>query len=249
MNISQTQEFSQFQIKHQLQQRIRVIAPSLFRDKERATILQILLLKRAAIEEVKCVWQINSLTIYFDYEQLPKENLLILLETVLANFANKPQASISKFSIQHHREGPKQDIVFGIGGMSCASCALFLEIVLARNINTQHVSINYISEIANVSGYLTKDEIFKIVQDNGYQAYSIDTLAERKLLLEYGHNHLLSTKKRLLMTALLDVPIMLAGLLFKNSMRLHILQALLSFPVVFLGGGAEIFKKSWNQVK
>jgi len=45
--------------------------------------------------------------------------------------------------------------------MSCASCALFLEIVLARNINTQHVSINYISEIANVSGYLTKDEIFK----------------------------------------------------------------------------------------
>ncbi|MBT3812051.1 MAG: ATPase P, partial [Gammaproteobacteria bacterium] len=89
--MSQTQEFSQFQIKHQLQQRIRVIAPSLFRDKERATILQILLLKRAAIEEVKCVWQINSLTIYFDSEQLPKENLLTLLETVLANFAKKPQ--------------------------------------------------------------------------------------------------------------------------------------------------------------
>jgi len=247
--MSQTQEFSQFQIKHQLQQRIRVIAPSLFRDKERATILQILLLKRAAIEEVKCVWQINSLTIYFDSEQLPKENLLTLLETVLANFAKKPQANISKFSAQHHREGPKQDIVFGIGGMSCASCALFLEMVLARNINTQHVSVNYISETANVSGYLTKDEIFKIVQDNGYQAYSIDTLAERKLLLELGHDHLLMTRKRLLMIALLDVPILLAGLFFKSSMRMYMFQALLSFPVVFLGGGAEIFKKSWNQAK
>lgn len=127
----------------------------------------------------------------------------------------KPQANISKFSAQHHREDYKQDIVFGIGGMSCASCALFLEMVLARNINTQHVSVNYISEIANVSGYLTKDEIFKIVQDNGYQAYSIDTLAERKLLLELGHDHLLITRKRLLMIALLDVPILLAGLFLK----------------------------------
>ena len=108
----ETQKFSQFKIEHQLQRRIRVTVPSLFRDKERATILQIILLKRAAIEEVKCVWQINSLTIYFDPEQFPKENLLKLLETVLVNFAKKPAASISKFTVQHHREGPKQDIVF-----------------------------------------------------------------------------------------------------------------------------------------
>ncbi|TXK96118.1 hypothetical protein BMR02_11870, partial [Methylococcaceae bacterium HT1] len=127
----QTQEFSQFIIAHQLQRRIRIIVPSLFRNKERATILQILLLKRAAIEEVRCVWQINSITIHFDPEQFPKQNLLKLLEAVLVNFAQKPHASLSKISEQQqHREGPKQDIVFGIGGMSCASCALFLEMVL-----------------------------------------------------------------------------------------------------------------------
>ncbi|WP_233144610.1 heavy metal translocating P-type ATPase [Methyloprofundus sedimenti] len=248
--MSKTQEFSHFIIKHQLQRRIRIIVPSLFRDKERATILQIVLLKRAAIEEVSCVWQINSLTIYFDPEQLPKENLFKLLETVLANFSKKPHASISKFSAHHkHPDGPKQDVVFGIGGMSCASCALFLEMVLSRNLNNQHVSINYISETGNVSGYLTKEEIFKIVHDSGYQAYSIDTLAERKLLLKFSHNHLLSTKKRLLIITLLDVPVLLASLFFKTSKRMRLIQALFSFPVVFLGGGGEIFKKSWIQAK
>ena len=247
--MSQVEEFSHFKIEHQLRRRIRVTIPCLFRDKERATILQILLLKRAAIEEVRCIWQINSLTIYFDPDQFPQQNLLQLLETVLANFAKKPHASISKFSAQQHREGPKQNIIFGIGGMSCASCALFLEMVLCRNLNNQHVSINYISETGNVSGYLSKDEIFKIVQDNGYQAYSIDTLAERKLLLESGHDHLLITKQRLLTIALLELPIMLASLLFKTSKRMRLVQALFSFPVVFLGGGGEIFKKSWIQAR
>ena len=243
------QEFSHFKVVHQLRRRIRITVPCLYRDKERATILQILLLKRAAIEEVRCVWQINSLTIHFDPEQFPRENLLKLLDSVLANFAKKPHASISQFSTQQHRDGPKQDIVFGIGGMSCASCALFLEMVLCRNLNIQHASINYISETGNVSGYLAKEEIFKIVEDNGYQAYSIDTLAERRLLLEFGHNHLLITKKRLKVTALLELPIMLASLFFKTSKRMRLLQALFSFPVVFLGGGGEIFKKAWIQAK
>ena len=246
----QTQEFSQFTIAHQLRRRIRIIVPSLFRNKERATILQILLLKRAAIEEVSCVWQINSITIHFDPEQFPKENLLKLLEAVLANFSQKPRDSISKISEQQqHREGPKQDIVFGIGGLSCASCALFLEMVLSRHVDNLQVSINYISETGNVSGYLSKEEVFKIVKDNGYQAYSIDTLAERKLLLESGRNHLLSTKKRLIMISLLDIPVMLMGLLFKTSSRIRLVQAIFSFPVVFLGGGGEIFKKSWIQAK
>lgn len=248
--MSKDQKYSQFIIVHQLRRRIRILVPSLFRDQERAMILQILLLKRAAIEDVKCVWQINSITIHFDPEQLPKENLFTLLEAVLANFARKPPASISKISArQNYREGPKQDIVFGIGGMSCASCALFLEMILSRNPENLHVSINYISEMGNVSGYLSKEEIFKIVEQSGFQAYSIDTLAERKLLLEFGHNHLLITRKRLMMIALLDVPIMLTSLLFKPGWRMRLLQAIFSFPVVFFDGGGEIFKKSWIQAK
>ena len=74
MTMSQTEEFKQFTIAHQLKRRIRIIAPSLYRDKERAHILQILLLKREAIEHVKIVAAINSVTIQFDPQQFPKHN-------------------------------------------------------------------------------------------------------------------------------------------------------------------------------
>jgi Cu+-exporting ATPase len=247
--MSQTQEYSQFTIAHQLKRRIRIIAPSLFRDKERAYILQILLLKREAIKQVKIVPELNSVTIRFNPEQFPKVNLLNLLEIVLANFSQKPRESIRKIAEHATRQdGLQQKLVFGIGGMSCASCALFLEMVLSREEGNTHVSINYISEIGIVRGYLDKAEIFKIVEDNGYKAYSIDTLAERKILLEHEQKHLLIAKKRLILISVLGVSAMIAGLLSGGSSRLRLLQAWLSFAVVF-GGGRDIFKKAWLQAR
>ena len=183
--MSQTQEFSQFIIEHQLNHRVRIIAPSLFCDKERAHILQILLLKREAIETVNIVSEINSVTINFSPEQLPLQNLLNLLEVVLANFSQKPRESIEKIAeTASQKKAKKHEIVFGIRGMRCASCALFLEMVLSRYDDNATVNINYVTEAGIVKGYLGKAEIFKIVEDNGYRAYSIDTLEERKIVLE-----------------------------------------------------------------
>ena len=48
--MAETEEFKQFTIAHQLKRRIRIIAPSLYRDKERAHILQILLCVRSEVE-------------------------------------------------------------------------------------------------------------------------------------------------------------------------------------------------------
>ena len=75
-----------------------------------------------------------------------------------------------------------QEFVIGIGGMSCASCALFLEMMLQREPDIIKATVNYLSETAQVQGYLPKEEIFRIISANGYQAFSIDSLSERKLL-------------------------------------------------------------------
>ncbi len=245
--MSKTQQYSQFSIAHELKRRIRIIAPSLFKDKERAYILQILLLKRQAIDSVKVVAEINSVTIHFDPEQFPKENLLNLLEIVLENFKQKPHETIKKLvGSSQRRHGSSQDIVFGVGGMSCASCALFLEMVLSRDPDNHHVSINYISQTGMVNGFLSKSEIFKIIEDNGYQAYSIDSLAERKLLLDSSHQHLAAAKKRLSLIAVLGVPVAIAGLIFRKNRRVRAAQAIISLFVMYLGGG-EIFKRAWIQ--
>ncbi len=179
--MNQTQEYSQFTITHHSKQQINIVVPSLFKNNERAYILQTLLLKREAVESIEIVPEQNAVTIHFDPEQLPKVKLLNLLEIVLANFSKKPRDCKKKvIELEEHKNGTLQNVVFGVGGMSCTSCALFLEMILSRNENNFHVKIDYDTEIGNVCGYLTKAEVFKIITDNGYQVYSIDTLVDHK---------------------------------------------------------------------
>jgi len=67
-----------------------------------------------------------QVTIHFDPQYLPVENLLLLLETVTRNIGLKPRQTINAMKYKNtHSIEMLQDFVIGIGGMSCASCALF----------------------------------------------------------------------------------------------------------------------------
>lgn len=174
-----------FTIAHQLKNRIRIIVPSLHSDKERAMVFKILLLKREAINEIKIIPTINSITIYFDSEQLAVENLLTLLNAILANFPKKPRDTIKASQENDLDIKEQQDVVFGVKGMSCESCALFLEMVLSKQTQKEYVSVNYQSERGAVRSNLSKAEIFTIIENNGYQPYSLDVEMERQLLQTY----------------------------------------------------------------
>ena len=62
----QAADFKHFTLVHHTNRRVRIIAPSLRKDQERAYVLEILLCKRAGIEAVKIVPAIASVTIHFD---------------------------------------------------------------------------------------------------------------------------------------------------------------------------------------
>ena len=245
----QSAEFKHFTLVHHTKRRVRLIAPSLRKDQERAYVLEILLCKRQGIDAVKIVPAIASVTIHFDPEYLPVANLLQLLEAVIGNIGLKPRQTIN--AIKHkntHSSEVLQDFVIGIGGMSCASCALFLEMVLQREPDITKATVNYVSETASVKGYLSKETLFKIISANGYQAFSIDTLTERKLVFELERKHLITAKKQLMTLGLLSLPVTLLSLLRSKSRPLLLLQALFATPVVFWEG-RDIFKKALNQAK
>ncbi len=61
--------------------------------------------------------------------------------------------------------------------MSCNSCALFLELVLSRNSDVKHANINYESTLGTVKSCLNKEDIFHIIEKNGYQVDSIDVIS------------------------------------------------------------------------
>ncbi len=242
-------QYKNFVIAHQLKRRLRIIVPTLRKQPERCYILDILLQKREGVERVKLVPALGSLTIHYEPNSVPLDNLLILLESVVHNLGQKPLASIH--ALKHKKrsaEQPMREIVFGIGGMSCASCALFLEMVLQRHVDVKKASVNYLSETARVSAYLNTEELFQIIKENGYEAYSIDTLGERKLLLDAEQTHLHTAKSHLTWLGLLSVPVTLISAFGRRSRSMLALQAVLTTAVI-VTGGRDIFKKALAQAK
>ena len=245
----QAAESKHFSLVHHTKRRIRIIAPGLRKDQERAYILEMLLNKRKGIEAVKIVPAIASVTIHFDPQSLPLENLILLLETVIRNIGLKPRQTINAMKRKNTQSSAMlQDFIIGIGGMSCASCALFIEMVLQREPDITKAAVNYVSETARIKGYLSKEALFKIISSNGFQPFSIDSLTERKLLFELEGKHLITAKRQLMMLGLLSLPVTILSLLRSRSRPLLLLQALFATPVVFWEG-RDIFKKAVNQAK
>lgn len=247
--MEQAKVYKNFTIAHQLKHRVRILVQSIKKDSERAHILAILLNKREGVEFVKLSPGIGSVTINFDSDVLPIENLFILLDSVIQNLGNKPLSSIHilKHSSRHAGQS-LNDTVFAIAGMSCSSCALFLEMLLQRHPDITKASVNFISETAQVKSYLTEKALFKIINDNGYQAFAIESLQARKQLFNVEKAHLKSSKTDLKKLSFLSLPVFLINLFAGQSRTLLWLQAILATPVVIIGG-RDIFKKALLQTR
>ncbi|MDD5412898.1 MAG: cation transporter [Methylobacter sp.] len=171
-----------FQLVHQLTRRIRIISPILKNDQERSYIFEILLKKRPEIKRIRSVYALGSVVIQFDPIKLPKKNLLIVLDAVLGNIALK--------QIDQHKQqkkifdGPLQEIDLAVEGMTCASCALLIEIVLKRDSRIKQASVNFGTSTLTVYGQLTKDDVGAKVETLGYKTYAMDILSQRKKLIE-----------------------------------------------------------------
>ena len=176
--MTQAQKSSPFFITNETERQVSLIIPSLYHDKERSTILQTLLLKRDAIKMVLIESEENTANIFFDPNNLARENLLNLLEKILKHFSEKPLHKTEKITVTTKEQELKGNFLFKVEGMSCESCALFLEMVLKRETAIMQVNIDYNSKLGTVSGYLSGENIFEIIQKNGYQALPVETNKE-----------------------------------------------------------------------
>lgn len=235
-----------FQLIHQLSRRIRIISPILKNDQERCYILEIILKKRPEIKLVRSVYALGSVVIEFDPAGLPKKNLLILLDAVLGNIAQK-QADQHKQRSKVF-EGPVQEIDLAVEGMSCASCALLIEMVLKRDDRVKQASVNFGTSTVTVFGQLAKEDVATKISELGYQTYATDTLSQRKKLIEREHNRIDVAKQRFVWSAVLSLPVVVVGMSMPTARWLHWLQFALTTPVVF-GSGWTFFTKAWRLAK
>ncbi|MDF1583120.1 MAG: heavy metal translocating P-type ATPase [Methyloprofundus sp.] len=244
-----TQSFQpkNFALAHELKNRIRILVPILEKDPERTYIFEIILKKRPEIKAIKSVPDIGSVTLYFDHQALPKQNLLILLDTVLGNVGKK-KISLPKSNVVEDLNVPLQDISLAIEGMSCASCALLLEMSLNRDPRIHSASVNFASAIATAQGRLSRQEMSAIIAKVGYKANLMDTLSQRQELIEKERLRLASAKKRFIWASVLSAPVIAVGMAMPAGRFYHWFQFALTTPVVFVAG-ATFFTKAWKLAK
>lgn len=228
--------YQNFRLVHELKRRIRIIAPLLKNDQERGYIFEILLKKRSEIKRVRSTFALGSVVIEFDPNRLPKANLLIMLDTVLGNMGRKPSNAPLKQGQKIRFSGNLQEIDLAVEGMTCASCALLLEMVLKRDPRIKTASVNFGTETLTVQGQLNKDEVCASVESLGYKAYAMDTLSQRKKMIEKEQLRIDAARRRLLWSAALSTPVIGIAMSMTKARPLHWLQFLLATPVVFWSG-------------
>ena len=236
-----------FELAHELKNRIRIHVPILEKDPERTYIFEIILKKRPEIKSIKSVPEIGSVTLYFDHKRLPKKNLLTILDMVLGNIGKK-KITLPQSNIIEDLSIPLQDISLAIEGMSCASCALLLEMSLKRDPRIHDATVNFASAIATANGRLTRQDMAKIIYKVGYKANLMDTLSQRQELIRKEHQRLASAKKRFIWASVLSAPVVAIGMVMPTGRFFHWFQFALTTPVVF-AAGSSFFTKAWLLAK
>lgn len=134
-----------------------------------------------------------------------------------------------------------------IGGMTCAACATTIEKRLSR-IDGVHVSVNFASEQATVTGMGVEDAI-AAVKDAGYTAAllsNVDLAAEAEWRIT-------TLRHRLIVAVLLTLPLMDIGLVLALEPQLRFpawdwLLVVLSLPVVFWSAW-PFHKATWSNLR
>ncbi len=238
--------YKHFTLVHQLKRRVRIVSPILKRDIERCYILEILLKKRIEIKRIRSVFSLGSVTIEFDPAKLPKKNLLILLDAVMGNIAQKQHAASEKKKNKFDKG--TQEVDLAVAGMTCASCALLIEMVLNRDNNIKTASVNFATETVTVHGLLDKQQVSDKIAMLGYEALSMDTLSQRKNLVLKEQQRIGLAKKRFIWSAILSTPVVAVAMSMSQSRWVHWFQFILTTPVVF-GTGKQFFIKAWRLAK
>ena len=234
-----------FRIAHRLSRRLRVLAPALEKEQERCYILEILLRKHPAIKEVRIVADIGSLVVEYDPAVLPEERLLATLDAVLGNLIAAPKATPV---VVAPVDGPVQECSLAIEGMSCASCALLIEMKLKRDPRVRYASVNFAAETVTVNGVIDREAVSKVVSALGYSTRPMDTLAQRRLIVEREKERVEEAKKRFIQAAILTVPVMISGMAMHRSPALRVMEFALSSAILF-GSSNSIFRKAWMLAK
>ena len=232
----------EIRVVHALTRRVRFVIPALARDEERLYLLEILLRKRPAVREVRSESRIGSLTVHFAPAEIGRDELIDAVTHIATALVRAPRL-VKPASPAIDPDVPVQHSSLAIEGMTCASCAALIELSLKRDPRVRSVGVNFAAGTAAVDGQLDRDAVFALVERLGYTPRPMDTLAQRRFLVEREKALREEARKRFIAAAALTGPLMALGMAMPHHYSLRLLQFALATPVVF-GAGRPFFDKA-----
>ncbi len=214
---------------------MRIAIPAFKNDVERLYALDILLRKRPAIRAVRVIPQMGGLIIHFSPGQLPVSSLYSLLDAVIPNLGQVNRALHSDDEALV-RTGVEREMQFAVEGLTCASCALLIELILRRDPRIRQATVNMASETGMVFGDLPQEDLYGLIARVGYKAMPVDTVTQRKLLMEREEQRIQASRRRAIVAAVLSVPVTIIAMADWQGAFWRWAQLALSAPIVFWSG-------------
>lgn len=227
-------------VVHRLKRRLRLAVPSLKNNRERLYILEILLRKHPGIRQTRLIIDLGQIIVNYQPTLLPEDRLLNLLETVIPNLGHGSQTQSSSPKDPTDQE---QEHQFAIEGLTCTSCALLIELVLRRDPRVLSAIVNRAAETARVRGYIDRTTVFSRIGSLGYKAIPLDTLSQRKALMDRESERLNAARRRAVLSGVLSLPVFFLAMLDWRGTLWRWAQFAFTTPVV-LGTGGIFFTRA-----
>lgn len=141
-------------------------------------------------------------------------------------------------------------VTFDVDGMTCASCALRIERVLAKQDGVEGAIVNYAGHEARADvGPDVDMEALRIAVDKiGYQITPVDSETERTSVTERYAEEVLYQRRNVLAAAALTIPVFLLAQFGPHAVWSDVLQGVLTTVVLFVFG-AQFHKATYKQLK
>lgn len=144
-----------------------------------------------------------------------------------------------------------QEVHLQIEGMTCAACVARVERVLKRVDGVQDAVVNLATESATIRVEPTVpiERLLEAVDSAGYKAQPMASEQTPSLPSERSAEELRETWRRLLVAAVLTLPVFAMSMMFHHpSWQIQILMLVLTTPVQFIIG-APFYVKAWQALR
>ena len=143
-----------------------------------------------------------------------------------------------------------QTQIFPVLGMTCASCAVSVESIIAAEPGVVKSEVNYATQSVKVNYHSDKTQpatLQKVVQSIGYDLI-LNAESGKEIQEQTQNSHYLELKKHTIAAAGLTLPVVIIGMFFMDMLYANYYMLALTTPVLFVFGNT-FFINAWKQAK